>query len=364
MKLLFITQNEAPFRMKWMDELANYMDVTVFHLGEYEKNINMKYISYHTSKAITENIHFKVFGKKFFKIRNILKEDYDILLLDGYGFIAQQLLILFLIVFKKKYGLSIDGGFINQKENKVKMYLKKFFIKNSSFYFSTSKDTDDFLIYYGATQNKIYRHFFSNIEKKDIIKKTVSKEEKTIIRKKIKIEDKLTLISVGKLIPIKGYDILAEAISNIDIDFQLFIIGANEDNELTTEIQKNNKVKVIKFLEKKDLNNYYLASDLFVLPTRGDVWGLVIGEAMAKGLPIITTDKCLAGKAMIENKVNGYIVPSENSKYLREAIEQLSSENLDIYSQNNLIKINNWCIECSSLNDIKNLEKIYKRLNV
>ena len=62
------------------------------------------------------------------------------------------------------------------------------------------------------------------------------------------------------------------------------------------------------FMNKELLFKYYQISDLFVLPTREDIWGLVINEAMANGLPIITTDKCVAGKELIND--NGYIISS------------------------------------------------------
>ena len=90
-----------------------------------------------------------------------------------------------------------------------------------------------------------------------------------------------------------------------------------EDNQL-----KN--IYFIDFSSKETLAKYYLVADLFVLATRGDTWGLVINEAMSKGLPIITTDKCVAGLELVENDINGYIFPSESvdqlSKYIQDTI--------------------------------------------
>lgn len=55
-----------------------------------------------------------------------------------------------------------------------------------------------------------------------------------------------------------------------------------------------------------------MAADIFVHPTREDIWGLVVNEAMAKGLPVITTDRCVAGLELIKNESVGRIVPVEN----------------------------------------------------
>ena len=76
-------------------------------------------------------------------------------------------------------------------------------------------------------------------------------------------------------------------------------------------------------MSKQELFQYYLASDIFVLPTREDVWGLVVNEAMACGLPVITTNKCGAGIELIENGVNGMIVKAGDSDSLAKGIETL-----------------------------------------
>ena len=83
------------------------------------------------------------------------------------------------------------------------------------------------------------------------------------------------------------------------------------------------------------------------MPTRGDVWGLVINEAMSFGLPIVTTDKCVAGVELIENWKNGFLINVDDSEMLREKIltilsdEQLQHE----MSVENVKQIENYTIE-------------------
>ena len=74
---------------------------------------------------------------------------------------------------------------------------------------------------------------------------------------------------------------------------------------------------------KEQLADYYQAADIFVLPTRSDVWGLVINEAMSYALPVITTDRCIAGLELIEAEKNGFIVKVDDLDDLTEKILRL-----------------------------------------
>ena len=106
-------------------------------------------------------------------------------------------------------------------------------------------------------------------------------------------------------------------------------------------------MKFIGFKKKDELAKYFAASDIFVLPTRYDIWGLVINEAMSFGLPIISTDKCAAADELINIFDNGIIVPIEDEKQLAKAIDTLANDkNLRLrYGRNSLNGIKDYTIE-------------------
>ena len=99
------------------------------------------------------------------------------------------------------------------------------------------------------------------------------------------------------------------------------------------------------FMPKQKLLRYYQAADLFVLPTREDIWGLVVNEAMAYGLPVITTDRCVAGLDLVENGVNGYIVPADDVSALASSIKTALAGDLTKMGSNSLEKIRPYTIE-------------------
>lgn len=107
--------------------------------------------------------------------------------------------------------------------------------------------------------------------------------------------------------------------------YTLCIVGDEPTQEF---IGMNNNMKLdnvvfVGFKTKKELKDYYIAADVFCLQTRGDVWGLVVNEAMAYGLPVITTDKCVAGIELIEDDKNGYVIPVEDYELLAEKIMKI-----------------------------------------
>ena len=118
-----------------------------------------------------------------------------------------------------------------------------------------------------------------------------------------KIINKNIIISIGRIIYSKGYDILIEAASQIDQDIQYIIIGGQPTENLKQMINmhKLDNIHFIDFIEHDKISNYLKASDLFVLPTRSDVWGLVVNEAMASGLPVITTNMCVGGVELVDD---------------------------------------------------------------
>mgnify|MGYP000379445039 CR=1 FL=1 len=82
----------------------------------------------------------------------------------------------------------------------------------------------------------------------------------------------------------------------------------------------------VEFKRKEDLTDYYRAADLFVLPTREDIWGLVVNEAMAVGTPVITTTNCGAGMEILKSGDGGRIVPPEDSDSLAIAMQEMLND--------------------------------------
>jgi glycosyltransferase involved in cell wall biosynthesis len=182
---------------------------------------------------------------------------------------------------------------------------------------------------------------------RDILQHVISAGEKQKIRQELEIAEEHMVLAIGQFIHRKGFDVLLKAAQSVSKDVGIYIVGGEATEEylkLREDLGVTN-VHFVGFQKKERLAEFYKAADLFVLPTREDVWGLVINEALAYGLPTITTDRCVAGLELIEDGVNGYVVPVEDEKILAEKISAVLSSDLQQMGEASLRKIRPYTLE-------------------
>jgi glycosyltransferase involved in cell wall biosynthesis len=273
---------------------------------------------------------------------------FDIFIVGGYGTPTGMLAVEIFRLRKIPFILNADGGIIKE-DNKLKFILKKHFIKAAKHYLSSGKMTSEYLKYYGASSKEIYEYPFSSLLQSDILENFLPHQEKNTYKKQLNINEKKMILSVGQFIYRKSFDVLLEACSKLSRGYSVYIIGGEPTKEYLDLKEKYGleNVHFVGFKSKCELSEYYKAADLFVLPTREDIWGLVINEAMAFGLPVITTDRCIAGLELIKDYENGFIVPVERADILAKRIEEvLSDEQLAIrMGKTSLKKIRPYTIE-------------------
>lgn len=121
----------------------------------------------------------------------------------------------------------------------------------------------------------------------------------------------------------KGIIDLLDAWNRLNFpDAELLLIG-RVSSEMLPVLQKYaGEFKHIPFVPNRELRRYFEASTVFVLPSLEDGFGLVCTEAMACGLPVITTTNTGAAE-LIDNDVSGYVVPIRSPEVIAEKLEIL-----------------------------------------
>ena len=169
----------------------------------------------------------------------------------------------------------------------------------------------------------------------------------------IEILNKFKLISVGRLSEEKGYDRLLRVFKKLKsdgLDIELILVGNGDKyNELNEYIVENKLGKDVTLLGfKENPYKYVRASDLFICSSISEGFSLVIGEAMAIGIPVVSVD-CQGpnevldfgkyGKLVSNNEENLYngIKEMINNKVLYEKYKNKANERGKMFSINKFI---------------------------
>lgn len=144
-------------------------------------------------------------------------------------------------------------------------------------------------------------------------------------KKALNIKEDFIVLSVGQFIYRKGFDVLINVAVNLPKEIGFYFVGDTAPEEYLQIVDENDlkNIHFIGFAQKELLKNFYKASDVFVLPTREDIWGLVINEAMTYGLPIISTNRCIAALELISEGNNGWIVNVDDRNALSECLGKI-----------------------------------------
>ncbi|MBS1627439.1 MAG: glycosyltransferase family 4 protein [Bacteroidetes bacterium] len=136
----------------------------------------------------------------------------------------------------------------------------------------------------------------------------------------------------------KGYDDVIEALSllkNKRNDFIYLICGKAENQEqerieaIINQHEMWDYVKLIGYVNDEELNDHYLLSDVFIMPSKKEGFGIVFIEALACGRPVIAGNKDGSIDALQNGKF-GTLVDPDNINELKQAIDNsLSLQNIN-----------------------------------
>ncbi len=130
----------------------------------------------------------------------------------------------------------------------------------------------------------------------------------------------LKYIYVGRLVNVKNIELLIEEFNRNGKP--LTIVGKGP---LESELKKKSKANInfIGYVENTKLGKIYQENDVFILPSKSEVWGLVVEEAIYWGLPVIVSDKVGCSIDMVKNLNTGVIFKSNSIESLDSAIIEI-----------------------------------------
>ncbi len=153
-------------------------------------------------------------------------------------------------------------------------------------------------------------------------------EERFFLRRGYEEKKPLRLLFVGTWLDRKGIYYLAEAFAQLaarNPDLQLTVAGCWLPEEAVRKFfpaQTRSRIRVTSFVRRYDMPELYAEHDIFLFPSLVEGMPLTLLEAMATGMPVVTTNS--SGMAdVVEDEVNGLLVPAADTASLVEATGRL-----------------------------------------
>ena len=279
----------------------------------------------------------------FERVRRLINEikDFnpDIVVVPGYFDIAYWFVLIYTKLNKKKIITGFDSTEYDHKRIWFKEKIKKIFIKLCDGVFCYGTKSREYVCKLGMRDDKVFIRFQAtdnNTIEKIYLEKFKLKEN---LKNSYKIRKKYNFIYVGRLSPEKNVKLLIEAFYEINkfenvIDWGLIIVGDGpQKEELMNLVNKLGLKDFIYFVggkNWKEVIDFYALSDVFILPSISEPWGLVVNEAMICGLPVIVSKRCGSYWDLVKEGVNGFGFDPFNQKELVEIMLKFIKGDVDI----------------------------------
>jgi glycosyltransferase involved in cell wall biosynthesis len=124
-------------------------------------------------------------------------------------------------------------------------------------------------------------------------------------------------LCVSRLSREKGVDVLLRAFAGVP--GELVVVGRGPEEAALRRLATP-RVRLVGHLSREDLARWYACADAFVLASRSETWGMVLTEAAAAGLPLVTSEAPGAAHELVEPGVNGFRVTVGDEESLRAAL--------------------------------------------
>jgi glycosyltransferase involved in cell wall biosynthesis len=258
----------------------------------------------------------------------------DIVILGGYIYPAYWVGFIWAKNNKKKIILWSASNEADHNRNILKEKLKSIFAKKCNAANVYGSKSRDYLTKLGLDKSRIFitgnttdNSFYYNNTNKFRTKRDYLLRQYGLPAK--------NFIYIGRFSKEKNIILLLKAYERLKSqnNWGLILIGNGPQRiELINYIEEHNLRHVFMpgFQQKENLPQFLIVSDVFILPSIYEPWGLVVNEAMAAGLPVLVSQKCGCYPDLIDEGVNGFSFDPLDDNNLFELMNNIVNGKYDL----------------------------------
>lgn len=301
---IFLTNVPSFYKINLYNEINKKQKIIViFSAG---KDFNDRNEDFYSGKIEFEYYVFTGKNKQK-KIRDLLKSvEYEEIIISGWDSIDYWYTIL--ISPKKKNCIALESSVFESKVNGIKSIAKRLFLSRIS------------KAYVSGIPHKM---LMEQLGFKGEIKLTggvglmnIQQQPAFELRQRIN-----RFLYVGRLVEVKNLKLLIEAFNEMP-DLSLNIVGFGLQEAELKSIAKEN-VHFVGEIDNRNLGAWYQGSDVFVLPSKSEPWGLVVEEALNNGCPVIVSDRVGCKEDLVTEKT-GLIFKNDSKDDLKSVVRKMT----------------------------------------
>jgi glycosyltransferase involved in cell wall biosynthesis len=219
-----------------------------------------------------------------------------------------------------------------RSHNRVTEFLKRRFIKHCGAFVVPGKSSLQYVMTYGVLEKDIFTA--PNAVDTELFAQRAAavRQEAERHRRSLQLPPRFFLF-VGRLVREKGVFDLLEAYGKLTPELRsligLVLVG---EGAARAEVARRaiqiapGQVRCAGFVQRDQLASYYALAESFVFPSHSDTWGLVVNEAMACGLPVISSDAAGCVADLVQDNWNGRVVRRADVTRLASVMEELGRD--------------------------------------
>ena len=333
-KVIIIHNIIAPYKVALFNELSTLIpNMEVIFIAETEKRRNWN-IDYTTIKfpytllfkGSIDSINSFAIAKKTWRILEKIRPETSIIC--DYSNIFGWITLLWAKKNKNNLIFWLDSTYDDKKHYFPKEQIKHFFLKHFDAFLAPGEKTKHYLEYMKVASSKIITTGYSVNNNFFIEQYQFYKNKKVTLLKELKIKRNKNFIFVGRFAPEKNILTLLYSfleVSKNNSEWGLILLGDGPlKNKITTFIVNNDlqdKIQLPGFIQQDEIIKYLIASDILILPSYSEPWGLVVNEAMLARLPVIVSKKCGCVSELVKEGINGFSFDPNDTPKLQLLME-------------------------------------------
>lgn len=311
-KVLYLTNIKVPYRVRFFNELAKLVDLTVIYERSTSNNRDAAWASSEEACYKAEYLDGKdLGGENRFSLRLLgMLSGYDAVIVGCYNSPVQIMAMLSMKLRRIPYYINADGETFLEGSG-LKKWLKRRLLSGAKGYLAAGEKSAESLG--RALGVKAYPYYFSSLSRQELADNAQAAQPKNG-----------EILVVGQYFPYKGLDVALEA-ARMSPELTWHFVGMGGRKELflqETGADKLANVRVDAFLQKEELYRRYQGCAMMVLPSRQECWGLVINEAASFACPIVATTGSGAAQEFLQDHPQ-FLAEPDNAGDLLQKVKDL-----------------------------------------